>query len=346
MTGVRNPRWLRADFTERARPEPLRLRMVWRLNQPGAALMTLPPGEAPAPGDWMELYDPEGSAGYWRVRRREDRAGEEAGITLELEHGLALLGDTVLAPGFVTGGEARTDLTRALALQPEPRWTLGSCELPGLWGRDLSLRTALEALQQILADGGGVCRADMTRTPWVLHAERPAQTLCRCAEGRNLRSAMVTRDASGLCTRLYAYGAQGVTLADGYLDSAAAAHYGIRGGVLCDRTLTGQNTLLAAARRELARRDHLRESAVAEAIDLYPETREEADRFALGAPCRLAWGDAHLTADIVGIERPDLCAAPERVILTLGHPAERLTAVCADIARRLSVLERRITEDC
>lgn len=334
-------RWLRGDLSERARLAPESLRLRYRLNRPAQAVLTLPPGDAPEAGDWMELYDQGGSAGVWRVRRREERPGEDPGVTLELEHGLALLADTVLPRGFAAAGEAGTDLARALAMQPagDLRWTPGNCDLAGLWERDLSLRTALEALRQILEDGGGVCRTDQSRLPWVLHAERPEETLCRCAEGRNLLRAAVTRDSSALCTRLYAEGAPGVTL-PGYLDSDRTGLYGVRCGVWIDRSLTGTNALLAAARRELARRDRPRVTAVAEAIDLYPETGEEADRFALGRPCRLAWEGGSLTERIVGIERPDAVGEPERVVLTLGQPSDTPAAALTEMERRVGALER------
>lgn len=82
---------------EVARLSPLRLTLEENLAPLSAAEMLLPGEEAVACGDFVELFEPEGSAGIFRVTAVERNYGRGGTCRVWLEHGLGTLADRVIA---------------------------------------------------------------------------------------------------------------------------------------------------------------------------------------------------------------------------------------------------------
>ena len=93
MAVTRLPRLLDAEtLAARGRLRPERLTLDLKLEPLSSARMVLPPGEGPvAPGDFIELFSPEGGCGIFRVKETEtDARGRQ---DVRLLHGLCTLGD-------------------------------------------------------------------------------------------------------------------------------------------------------------------------------------------------------------------------------------------------------------
>lgn len=94
---VRMPRLLDAQMQEVARLSPLKLTLEENLTPLSHAEMLLPGEEALQCGDFVELYDPEGSAGIFRVTATERNYGPGGRSRVWLAHGLSTLTDRVIA---------------------------------------------------------------------------------------------------------------------------------------------------------------------------------------------------------------------------------------------------------
>ena len=208
---IRQPRLLSADLTEQARLAPVKLSLHLTLTPTSTAEMVLP-DDAPyvALRDLIELYDENGSAGIFRVTQVSRTLGRTRSILLE--HSLATLRDTVIpAQGFMTS--VPDCLSRLLAQQDDPRWTLGDVETP----EDLTvifateyanLLDAVTALIGMLPEGYALA-FDQTTFPWVLHLRRLTEIPdCEGRVRRNLQSVRISTDSSRLCTRVYPFGAE------------------------------------------------------------------------------------------------------------------------------------------
>lgn len=95
---VRLPRLLDGSMQEAMRLHPSSLRLELTLEPLSQAVMVLPEShEFVAPGDFVELYKPVGSAGIFRVVSTETDYGPGGVQTVWLEHGLCTLSDDLIA---------------------------------------------------------------------------------------------------------------------------------------------------------------------------------------------------------------------------------------------------------
>lgn len=105
----------------------------------------------------------------------------------------------------------QTILKRILSYQTRIRWRVGDIEADeGLVisaiGQTQSIYAALTSLLDMLPPN--LCWAfDQTKLPWKLHLRKlPEEISCEGRLTRNISTVRVTRDATGICTRVFPYG--------------------------------------------------------------------------------------------------------------------------------------------
>ena len=325
MTSVRLPRVLRADGTERCRLAPVRLCLDLTLTPLSTAEMTLPDDAPPlSVREMVELYDEGGSVGVFRVTE----IARQPGLTrvVYLEHALATLSDGVV-PAMSFTGTARGAIEALLAHQPEARWTLGDVAVPD----DATVlftcgcTNLLSALMQLLEllPAGLYLDFDQATLPWTLHLRAlPDACACEGRLSRNLASMRITTDATGLCTRVYPFGAEQGTerisltplTGQDYLDAPAIAQWGCIARTFTYGSIFDTPTLLAVAEKYLERHGAPEVSITAEAVDLSAATGEDADSFRIGRLCRLALPDHGMLMNerVVALHKPDVIGRPGR----------------------------------
>ena len=335
---IRQPRLLSADLTERARLAPVKLSLHLTLTPTSTAEMVLP-DDAPdvALRDLIELYDENGSAGIFRVTQVSRTLGRTRSILLE--HSLATLRDTVIpAQGFMTS--VPDCLSRLLAQQDDPRWTLGDVETP----EDLTvifateyanLLDAVTALNGMLPEGYALA-FDQTTFPWVLHLRRLTEIPdCEGRVRRNLQSVRISTDSSRLCTRVYPFGAEveesRITLmpltGSDHEDSAAQSALGVISRTIESDLVFDVPTLQEVALRYLDRHSQPETTIVLSAAELSLITGVELDRFLPGKLCRLCLPEIGLTLmeRVIAVDKPDVYTAPGQAVVMLSNRLKQQT---------------------
>lgn len=345
---------------ERARLSPIRLTLDMQLSPLSTAEMTLPAEDAQIHvRDMIELFDEQGSVGVFRVSETETEPGLTR--TVYLEHGLATLSDGVV-PATSFTGTARAALDMLLGHQPEIHWQLGDVDVPEdatvlFTCGCTNLLTALLQLMELLPDGL-MPAFDQQGVPWTLHLRQMStEPVCEGRLGQGLENVRITTDASGLCTRVYPFGAgQGtdrISLAPltgtDWLESEAVTRW----GRIC-RTFTANSifdvpTLRAVAEKYLERHSQPTVSITADGADLAAVTGQSAGSFHLGDVCRLALPDQGILLEerIVALRRPDVISKPGRVTVTLCSRMHDASDEIADMLREVTasrVLGGRVTD--
>ena len=110
--------------------------------------MTLPADACPVKtGSLMELYTPEGSAGIFRVQQLTRRS--DALVTLQLEHSLVTLSDSLASAVPDMTGTAQAVLEALLSCQSTILWRPGAVEVPPdvtlTWKRSPSMYTRVHS---------------------------------------------------------------------------------------------------------------------------------------------------------------------------------------------------------
>ena len=345
------PRLLDAQFRERARLHPIRVSLDLRLTPLSTAEMLLAPDDADISArDLVELFDQQGSAGFFRVSEVETEPGFRR--TVRLEHSLCTLSDGIVNTLSFTG-TVRDCLSALLAHQPVSLWTLGDCdvsdELTVLFTCGCEdLLTAVLRLLSLLPDSYALA-FEQSAAQWVLHlrALSDADT-CEGRLSRNLSSVAIRMDATTLCTRLYPFGAgQGTERVSllpltgtEYLESDAVSLWGVVGKTFTSSAIYDAVTLQDVAARYLERHREPTVSVAAQAVDLSAATGEDADSFRLGQMCRLTLPEhaAVLHERIIAVEEPDVYGAPGLVKLTLCNRIR-------DLSDEIGALLRESTAD-
>ncbi len=354
------PRLLDASLRERARLSPFRLALDLRLRPLSTAEMYLADTEPEVQvRDLIELYDEHGSVGVFRVSGIDTLPGLSR--TVWLEHSLATLSDGVV-PATAMSGTVRETIEHLLGYQPDMRWMLGEVDMPEdttvlFTCGCTNLLSALTDLLELLPDEL-MLEFEQSSVSWVMHLRQMSDAdACEGRLRRNLSNVKVSSDASGLCTRVYPYGAgQGterislrpLTGTD-WLESEAVHTW----GRIC-HTFTAANifdvpTLKAVAEKYLARHAHPSVSVTASAVDLSEMTGEDADSFRLGQMCRLSMAEMGMVMHerIVGIRKPDVIAAPGQMTLTLCSQLHDTSDEIANMLREVTaskVIGGRVTD--
>lgn len=332
----RLPRLLDANLREVARLEPLRVTLDLAVKPLSTAIVTLPWGSTLAKvRDFVELFSPQGSAGIYRVSEVETTYGQQQ--KLYCEEALATLTDDIAVGVQTMSGTFREVVAAILGAQSIKRWTLGDVELPDEYETVYAysydtLYDAITDLTEMLPDGY-MWERDTSVYPFVLHLRALGDDdRCEVRRTRNMKEARVSIDASGLCTRVYPFGAgegtdrislatlatQNGTL---YKDADTVATWGVVVKSFVDDDIEDSLTLEQVADRYLDRHKDPTVSISIDAYALYAATGESLDRFRLGRLCRVplpAYG-VTLNERVVSISYPDVYGTPQKATLTLAN---------------------------
>lgn len=344
-SGVQLPRLLGEGFGEVTRLNAISLRLETKLNPLSKAALRLPIDEPEVRiGDFVELFDPHGSAGIFRAIETETGYGQKEDRLIYLEHALGTLADSLAIGTQSMSAPVSTVIATLLETQNVRHWVLGDCEVPEDYELiyEYSYENLLQAIMSLTAQlpPEYMWVTDTTRHPFVMHLRRlPDGDGCEMRMNRNMSRAVLTIDRTDLCTRVIPFGAgegqDRVTLTNligsQHMDSASAETWG-----LVSRTITAEDvydapTLKLVAERYLERYDHPKVNVVADSMDLYEATGEKMDYFQMGALCRLILPEYGIIIRerVIGATWADVLNQPERVDVEL---ADRIRDAADEIA--------------
>ena len=260
---------------------------------------------------WVEVFTPNGSAGYYRTRTPENGYGSDETVTVGLEHGICELGDWIITENIE---QKRGKLVAAIneimsyysGTGRGSLWQYGGIDSQSLNGYVVYAFNHTNILEALLNVVGQIPNAMMafnfSTTPWSFRIRaRQTSVSAEGRLGRNIESARIKRDDSKLCTRVYV---EGLT-SPGYAESNVAT-YGIAEKYLSGSYTTEQAETVAG--HYLAAYDHPRISIQISGADLFHSTGVTWDKFELGKLFRLAIeGESSPTEEnIIGISWPDV----------------------------------------
>ena len=315
---LRLPRLLDPQtLRERARLQPVRMRLEQRLNRVATAALTLPRGaESVRLGDLAELFDGAGeSAGLFRCYRLELN-GRTGGQEAVFEHVMAFLGEEAHTGWSAPEGTScAAALASLLALQAVPRFVSGGADFSVGCAYDLEPGSLLDAIRAVGATlpGDWMLRTDCAAFPWTLRLAALSQVpSCELRLRRNILDVRSAADTRGLVTRVYPVGRDGLTLPEGFLDAPSVSEWGVRSRVIRDGSIRRVSHLRAFGQAALSRLSSPALSLRCSAADLSSVTGEPLDRLRLGACCRVCTGPEGpvLTGCVSALTWPDLVSNP------------------------------------
>lgn len=354
---VRLPRLLDASLNERARLHPVAGTL--NLVSPGVpeATQNLPPEDVqPAIHDWEEIYNQNGSVGFYRVTGRTlSYTGETA---LTLRHGIDTLSDSVYDAqqeydGPVAGLLAAIldkQTTRIKGVKP---WQLGTCADNTSIKRSLNYDNLKDLFNSIEEEKNNYYFAyDMTTWPWtVSFLAKPTAVAAEFRLHRNIQDIQVSMNDSELCTRLYlavnvtttttpTADEQNewpeVTTVDSvvrrYDNTEAQETWGIvvkTASIDTDDDIQGQGFPSANAWAARYMQDHAEPTLQIQISgqELKQLTGDGFDEAKLGSICRVTLPDydAVFSQRIVAVSYPDLYGSPEQVNVSLANKSPKVS---------------------
>lgn len=348
--GTQLPRLLNADMTEAARLEPSKLSLDLLLTPLSTAQMVLPyDGPVVRVRNFVELFDPNGSVGTFRVTEIETAAGRSR--RCYLEHAFSTLSDSLAIGVQAMSGKLASVLAALLEAQTVKHWRLGDVELPDEYEviydyRYDNLMTAILDLIAMLPDEYAL-ELDTLQYPWVMHVRRLTyDDRCECRLRRNLSSVTITIDATQQCTRVYPFGAGegtdriGLSTLTGAMfeDADNIAQWGVISKTFTNEEIYDSITLQEVARNFLDRHKEPAVSVEMDAMDLFAVTGERLDRFRLGRLCRLPLHDYGVIMHerVIGIAYPDVYGQPQKARVTLANKIREASDEIAELIRAAS----------
>ena len=327
------PRLLTSTYAEDCRLHPTKLGVKINLMPISTATMALPEGEPTIIlRKWMELYGPYGSLGYFRVAAVKTDHGD--GQNINLEHGIASLGDSLTAADTTLTGTPYAIMGTLLGYQGNVLWQRGTIPNTGNYtvtvNRSNVLAAVLDLLRQM--DGYGLTYSFAT-VPWKVGiAALETTPTCECRMRHNATDVKITLDDNDLCTRVYATGLTG-----GYMDADTVGTWGIIAKNLGTPEDAAAADVQAYATKYLAEYKNPRASIEITALGLSERTGEALDVFGAGKLCRVALPDWGYTTNqrIVTVNYPDILGSPEEVKLSLSNAPRDLGRTLAGISNDL-----------
>lgn len=346
-TGMRLPRLLGKDLHEKARLQCTSLSLTLNLDPLSTAEMGLP-WDAPevSVDDFVELFNPYGSAGIFRVYQTETTPGLSRGCSLR--HSIVTLADDLVTAGNAIKAPVGQVFASLFAMQSSILWVMGDCELPEdleivLERRYQTLLSAFTSLTAQLPDGYA-WEFDQAVSPWRAHLRAmPEDDMCEFRLNRNLKSMDITVDRDQQCTRVYAFGAgegeERISLTGligtPYLDADDIASRGVIAKSITSADIYDALTLKEVAQRYIDRHKDPSVSIQVDAVDAYRATGLTFDRFQLGRVCRVplpAFG-RYIREKVVSISWRDLVNDPTAVTAYLANRLRDATDELAELMR-------------
>ena len=274
------------------------------------ATITLRRGEELPARSYVELFNPYGSVGMFRVRSPHNSYGENSS-TAELEHMIAELGDYLVKDEISDMMAGTTAVKKIFDHYKGGKWKLGKYSDVGT-GRvavEAKYDSVLNALLSIMEQRPELMmKFDFSTSPWTLSiVKRGTSVVSEGRISRNVASATVTYDDSELCTRAWYQTFKTVKDKDGNAtveakwtskDADTKGTYGIvEGKVSTSSDMTTEeinyavNTFLTAHKRP-------KTSVSIQGRDLFRITGERIDKLIIGDLYRLALPDYNLTVEL------------------------------------------------
>ncbi len=228
----------------------------------------------------------------------------------------------------------------------EIMWVLDACEVEKRNGYTFDNCNLLEAVLSTLESVEEPCAwsFDQSSLPWRLSLRYLSDdTACELRLGRSLEGVRISVDRSGLCTRLYPVGKDGLTIEPingglPYVEAETAQRWGVVSRIYHDENEENLSSLKAAAQKALSERCEPVVTVEMSALDLYAVTGEPMDRIQLGMMCRVPlprWKTS-VRSRVIAITWKDALHAPERAEVTLANRQPSADSLLADLftARR------------
>lgn len=348
--GLQLPRLLDANLVELDRLTPSRLSIDLQINPLSTATMETH-GTKASVRDFVELFDPTGSIGIFRVSKVENLYGSRGGQKLYLKHGMTTLSDTLAVGVQAMTGTFGEVISTLLDAQTVKHWVLGDVDLPDEYEVVYSYRydnlfQAINDIYEMLPDGYA-WSFDMLRHPWVMHLRRLSDDdLCECRIRRNIENVTISIDSANLCTRVYPFGTgEGQdrinlsTLTGAlFLDADTKGVWGTVAKTFTDDNIFDSITLKDVAALYLDSHKDPTVSVTVDAMALYAMTGEPLDRFRLGRLCRLPMPDygVIMSERVVSIRYDDVYGRPDKATLTLANRIRTVSDDIADLIREAS----------
>ena len=347
--GLQLPRLLNSDLGEVARI-PAKVSLDLQIDPLSSATMEIPWGmHAVNIRDYMELFDPDGSVGIFRVSKTEETVGRSTRVWLK--HVFTTLDDDLAVGVKAIEGTFREVVSSILAAQTVPRWTLGDVELPDeytiLYSASYdTLMTAITGIFEKLPHGY-MWVFDTLQYPWVMHLRAmPDDDLCEGRLNRNLESVKITWDDRNLCTRVYPFGAgegdERINLStltgSLYMDAETRDVWGNVSRTFTEDDIFDAISLQDVAKLYLDRNKDPLVSITLNAMALYQLTGETLDRFYPGRLCRLSIPDCGVVMNerVISISYSDVYGSPEKATVTLANHVRDSFDSLANLIREAS----------
>lgn len=303
-------------------------------------------------GDFVELFDSNGSLGVYRVSCISFKYKRKRVQSLTLEHAISTLTCGVVF-GEKTyednGKTAYTILGELLALQPEVFWQIDTSKTAecsylqskkeGMHFNDCDLLDALLDFQAFLPDET-ILTYDFSVFPWkVMTLRNPTAVDSEIRLSRNATEASIAYDYTNLITRLYGSkgtsGDSSFTLKDAskntggkdYLDADTKSKYGTICAVYTVGDADTANELYEKCVKHLEKKKNPGVTITISGMDLMRVSGETLDHFRPGYVCRFCIPEDDLTLQykVLKVDHADLCKKAAEVTVTMGTD-ERRTA--------------------
>lgn len=298
------------------------------------ASITLPADETIPIRYYVKMYTPNGLAGIFRSRVPEE-AYQSDTCTIELEHALSEVGDYVITEDLSVNDAANVVAAQIMSYYRGSLWTLGTVQATENIKATLDNANVLNALGDLMAAlPDYMMTFDFDTTPWRINiVARPTQVSAEGRLSRNVESAVIERDDTELCTRVYMD-----KLPNGHLDADTINTYGVVERYITGDDATTEAEALTIAQKYLDLRKNPTINITISAQDLHQITGDPLDKIQLGTMYRLSLNDDSTVYEklVTQLEWGDVYGRPAEVTVTLADEATNLSSVMAGMQLQIS----------
>lgn len=298
------------------------------------ASITLPADETIPIRYFVKMYTPNGKAGIFRSRVPEE-AYQSDTCTIELEHALSEVGDYVITEDLSVNDAANVVAAQIMSYYRGSLWTLGTVEATENIKAMLDNANVLNALGDLMAAlPDYMMTFDFDTMPWRINiVARPTEVSAEGRLSRNVESAVIERDDTELCTRVYMD-----KLPNGHLDADTINTYGVVERYITGDDATTEAEALTIAQKYLDLRKNPTITITISAQDLHQITGDPLDKIQLGMMYRLSLNDDSTVYEklVTQLEWGDVYGRPAEVTVTLADEATNLSSVMAGMQLQIS----------
>ena len=308
--------------------------IIETLSPLSTASITLPADETIPIRYFVKMYTPNGKAGIFRSRVPEE-AYQSDTCTIELEHALSEVGDYVITEDLSVNDAANVVAAQIMSYYRGSLWTLGTVEATENIKATLDNANVLNALGDLMAAlPAYMMTFDFDTMPWRINiVARPTQVSAEGRLSRNVESAVIERDDTELCTRVYMD-----KLPNGHLDADTINTYGVVERYITGDDATTEAEALTIAQKYLDLRKNPTITITISAQDLHQITGDPLDKIQLGTMYRLSLNDDSTVYEklVTQLEWGDVYGRPAEVTVTLADEATNLSSVMAGMQLQIS----------